>query len=305
MLHSRQSGFVEPIIDGFQHHDCDLRCYEADDKWNFANCDFLITYGPMHSISTAILRLGKVANVPPIVFWYTEQLPDPAQNPRIMYLTARSRYLLENGLLRLFDRFYLKHNTLFERLQARAGRFRALGEILALQQLSLLKLVCVFSETNRLLFSQFGLQCKCIPFGYHRSFGANQGLNRDIDVVFLGSTRDSRRNRIIGDLEKMLLARRIKFVIKDGSEQRGSVHGVERTILLNRSRIMLNIMRQPWDDPVFRMLLAAPNNTMLLSEELEPSSVGPFNPNEHFIMAPLAELAEVIEYWLAHEQERQ
>lgn len=68
---------------------------------------------------------------------------------------------------------------------------------------------------------------------------------------------------------------------------------------------MLNIMRQPWDDSVARLLLAAPNRAMLLSEMLVPTAHGPYYPGRHFAEADLDELPDRIGYFLEHELERQ
>jgi len=141
--------------------------------------------------------------------------------------------------------------------------------------------------------------------GYHPQFGEwFGGIERDIDVVFLGSTRDKRRHNIILELNDKLHSKGVNFVIKDGSPERGYVFGQERTLLLNRSKIMLNIMRQPWDDPVFRLLLAAPNGAMLLSEKLLTTSMGPFQPGEHFAMSNLENIVEAIEYYISNNEER-
>ncbi len=65
----------------------------------------------------------------------------------------------------------------------------------------------------------------------------------------------------------------------------------ERTELLNRSKLVLNIMRQPWDDPVFRILLASANGATVLSEPVRDG--GPFIAGRHFIAAPLDEIMSV------------
>ena len=67
---------------------------------------------------------------------------------------------------------------------------------------------------------------------------------------------------------------------------------------------MLSIMRQPWDDPVFRLLLAAPNGAMMLSETVTRAGWGPFRPGEHFAMADLEQLPEVATHYLTWPDER-
>jgi len=67
---------------------------------------------------------------------------------------------------------------------------------------------------------------------------------------------------------------------------------------------MLNIMRQPWDDPIFRLLLAAPSGSMLLSEKLLPTSMGPYLPGKHFAMADLPHIVQAVEYYLSNDDDR-
>ncbi len=140
--------------------------------------------------------------------------------------------------------------------------------------------------------------------GYHRSFGERLALNRDIDVLFLGSTRDRRRRQSLGKIAAELADRAITLEIRDGSPPHGYVFGHDRTVLLNRSKILLHIGRQPWDDPAFRMLYAAACGTMLLSEDLWPTSTGPFRVGEHLATSSLSRMADSIQFYLEHEEER-
>jgi hypothetical protein len=119
------------------------------------------------------------------------------------------------------------------------------GEFAWLHSKGFLRLLAVLTPSHRDYFAKLGVPSKVIPYGYHKSFGRPLGLTRDIDVVFLGSLRDRRRSRIVSDLNQKLNKLGIKFVIKDGSRARGYAFGEERTQLLNRAKISLNIMRQP------------------------------------------------------------
>lgn len=42
-----------------------------------------------------------------------------------------------------------------------------------------------------------GYQCWQVPYGYHPTFGRLLGLERDVDVLFLGDTRPPRRRRLL------------------------------------------------------------------------------------------------------------
>lgn len=182
-------------------------------------------------------------------------------------------------------------------------RVRLLGEMCYLHTRGILKLMSVFTLSNKRFFDAFGLPTSVVPMGFDQRFGRFMNIHRDIDVVFIGSTKDSRRSRIITDLKSKLDYVGINFVIKYGSPKRGHVFGEQRVALLNRTKIMLNIMRQPWDDPVFRILLAAPNGAFVLSEKVEDA--GPFVPTEHFAMTDLTNMVEAIRYYLDHNAERQ
>ncbi|MCA9932352.1 MAG: glycosyltransferase family 1 protein [Anaerolineales bacterium] len=220
-------------------------------------------------------------------------------------MIAKLRFRLEYSLRQLGDKSprltkYIISSDLFTRM----GRLRALGEMLTLHKQGLLHQIFVFTDTNNRFFQSYKLPSHIVPMGYHPQFGELRHQTRDIDVLFLGSTRDRRRKKILLNLEQVLLAKGIRFVIKDGSPERGYAFGSERTSLLNRSKIMLNIMRQPWDDPVFRLILAAPNGAMCLSETLLPTSMGLFQENEHFVMASLSQMVRAIEYYLTHDSLR-
>ena len=62
---------------------------------------------------------------------------------------------------------------------------------------------------------------------------------------------------------------------------------------------MLNFMRQPWDDAIYRFLLAAANGVLLLSEPLQFESRGPLKPGVHFVECALdgfvKKIAEILD----------
>lgn len=256
------------IAEGLAANGCHVHMLLPAEIWDFAGCDILLTYGPMQPLQSTISRLKHSLHIPPLVVWFTEQSPWPGWPDSLLRLAAQSRYswqvlLSIPWLARLLNRL-----PKITALLIRGGRLRALGEMLTLHRAGFLRLICVFTATNQDFLQRFSFPTALIPMGWAPPFGCPLSLTRDIDVVFLGSTRDRRRKPIIAKLEKELSARGISFIVKDGSPRRGFVFGQERAMLLNRTKIMLNIMRQPWDDPVFRLLLAAPNGAMVLSETL-------------------------------------
>ena len=298
-------GFIAPIKDGFESNGCTVKIFSNSSPLELDKCDFIVFCGPMQSMIPTIARISKKIKISPLIIWFTEQTPSPDSSKFAIYLAAKIRYSLEEFVHLHKVPHWVSNSKDFPLFLKRAGRIRALGEMLTLKSRNLLTLICTFTNTNAIFFEQFHLPVTVIPMGYHPQWGEDICLEKDIDVVFLGSTRDYRRRNIISELENKLSSKGIRFVIKDGSTKYGYIYGKERTILLNRTKIMLNIMRQPWDDPIFRLLLAAPNKAMLLSEKVHPMSMGPFQDGRHFAMVNLSEMAEAIEYFLSNSHERE
>ncbi len=78
--------------------------------------------------------------------------------------------------------------------------------------------------------------------------------------------------------------------------------GEERTILLNRTKIVLNILRKPWDDNSQRYFIAAPNRALIVTESTFPHT--PFLPGHHIVEVPLEKIASTICYYLEQEELR-
>ena len=307
----RWSGLRLGVVLPEQHHEigrCLLETFEAlgcqvqsllpaDRSWPAA-LDLIVLYGPMRSLAGTLQRLGGPgAPSRHVAVWYTEPLP-PASWPA--WGTARAADLRRGIDPLLQGRFVSR------RLRLLAGRLRCIGEMRWLQRRHLLELVAVFTGRHRQLFETWHLPVSVVPMGHHPRFGTLLAslldAQRDVDVTFLGSTRDKRRRQIVSGLQAQFARLGITFALRDGSPEHGYVFGQERVRLLNRTKIMLNLMRQPWDDPVFRLLLAAPNGAMVLSEPvLDP---GPFEPGRHFAEAPLGEMASAVQHFLEAGEER-
>lgn len=283
---------ARPLADGFIANGCEVNLVEYSSA-AIEGYDYLLMYGPMAPIGPLVDRMKSTRNLPPIIFWYTEQMPDPRLPARLVRFMSRARFrswtwydgFLVNGAgRRLIRRLPLPD----------AGRLRGVGEIVELHRLGLLELICAFSQTNARILRRFDLPVAQIPIGYHPFFGEQLGLPRDIDVVFLGTTRDARRRKWIARLERELEKMGISLVIKDGSPRRGYLFDRERTLLLNRTKILLNVMRQAWDDAIYRFLLAAANGVVLLSEPLWSTSRGPLKPGTHYVECRLTEMAATV-----------
>jgi len=293
MLPGGMDGLGRVLIDAFAANGCIVRpLLRSDSAWP-KDLDLIVTFGPMQSLGALILRLEGLPERQHVIAWYTEPMPPPWWPGWFTGSVADMRFLVERRLG--------EHGKMADLLRL-AGRLRCVGEMRHLHRLGMLDLLAVFTLRHQRFFQQWDLPVVTLPMGYHSSFGRLLGLHRDIDVVFLGSRRDRRRKRLVSDLQCQLAERGIGLLIKDGSPEYGSAYGEERVFLLNRAKILLNIMRQPWDDPVFRMLLTAPNGAMMLSELV--SDAGPFTVGEHFSQAEIVDLCDAICHFLGSEYER-
>ncbi len=136
-----------------------------------------------------------------------------------------------------------------------------------------------------------------VPFGYHRSFGEYHGLERDIDVLFLGSLNNRRRRVLLHNLSAELSAQGVELKIVDSD-----CYGAERTELLNRTKISIDLPRVPWDFAIERFLMSMSCGALLVSEGKQPTE--PFRAGVHFVQTEAADMAGTILKYLRNERER-
>jgi len=157
----------------------------------------------------------------------------------------------------------------------------------------------VFTTTiqRKQILETIGINAKIVPIGYHPSWGRKLSVERDIDVLFLGDLKSKRRRSILQDVEEKLSAKGINLVkINCGC------YGEQRTALLNRAKIVLDIPRIPWEMPSMRPLMSTSCGALLICEYVENTS--PYIPGVHFVQAKASELSNAICYYLEHEDQR-
>jgi hypothetical protein len=145
-----------------------------------------------------------------------------------------------------------------------------------------------------------GYQAWRYDYGYHKSFGTLQGLERDVDVLFIGETRQWRRKKLL---------RRLRHAGIDVTV-RGSWHsnskalwGEARARFLNRTKIVVHLQRYPGKVAAKRFVLAMANGALIVAE---PSyRPDPFVEGAHFVSAPIQSMPDVIRHYLAHPEERE
>jgi hypothetical protein len=134
------------------------------------------------------------------------------------------------------------------------------------------------------------------PIGYHPRMGQDLGLERDIDVLFIGHP-SGRRMRILDHLDQELAARgfQLKIITR-------GCYGQTRLQLLNRTRICLNLVRCPWYLGGVRFLMSMGCGAVVVSEPLlDPR---PYQPGVHFIQAEPQKMVQALVYYLENETER-
>lgn len=295
----------QSIAEGFSSRGINVIPLSVDGEWR-DDLDAYVISGPFYPLSHILPKIEQLArhNHPKIVVWLTEQRASAELPNWIIRAVGTGLRLICRSTERVLGKnISPKINQYVNKVYA-GTRYRLPSEIRWLKDHDYLKLLAVLTPSHQQFYSEkIGVPAEVIPYGYNPAFGRDLHLERDVDVVFLGSLRDRRRSEIMQRFESDFTKLEIKFVIHDGSPERGLVFGEERTRLINRTKILLSIMRQPWDDLVFRMLLGTPNGAMVVSEPVQDQY--PFQSGVHFASAEIDRIPETVKYYLEHEEERQ
>ncbi|MHC4264949.1 MAG: glycosyltransferase family protein [Planctomycetota bacterium] len=156
--------------------------------------------------------------------------------------------------------------------------------------------VFVSTKQREQFLRKVGIESGYIPFGYHPHWGQKLETKRDIDVLFIGKLKNNRRRSILKTIENELSAHNIKIVVIDQS-----CYGQKRTKLLNQTRIVLDIIRVPWEMSMMRLMMSMGCGALVVS-----NWVGHIEPltNKHLVQAKNDKIAEVIRYYLDNKDER-
>ena len=173
-----------------------------------------------------------------------------------------------------------------------------LGRLIRLARAGFPDTIAVTSIGAAETLAEHGIRAQVVPIGYERELGADLGLDRDIDVLFLGALDVPRRRKAIRDLE-----RRGLVVETAGGWGAHHVAGDDRVRLLNRARVVLNVSRFPGQFSGLRLLLGMANAALVVSEPIYRPD--PFVPGVHFVAGDLTEIPALIESYLADEDARE
>jgi hypothetical protein len=230
----------------------------------------------------ACRRLARMpANARPlIVLWHTEPLP----------FARAAGQKLERLHLRELAKIALRD----PRATDPGTNFRALRRLL---DHDLPDLLVVSTRAKQEFLAEQGAEAEFVPMGYHSSYGRDLELERDIDVLFLGAPDVPRRKHILRRLRRAGVNHH-----EAGGWRDPAFWGENRTHLLNRAKILLNLPRHPGLLSGERMILGMANKALVISEPIHLSE--PYAEGKHFVSARLDEMAMVIRRYLADESER-
>jgi hypothetical protein len=304
---SEDRGFAlelaDVMADGFRDHGCIVDVLNRTEPWERAY-DLVLGYGP-HTregslLPTALRLLSYDSETRPFFcWWYTEAVSRPDMTAGLVRLAARLH--AAGGL------YLLRHSADGNEFQARVlkrlflnrhFRLGILGELHAFRSRGLLGTLVATSQVKAAQLRRHGFEPIVAPIGFHPTLhGSDLGINRDIDVAFLGRIHTKRRLKLLTRLRRDLAKHGIKVAVPEGE-----VDGTQRIRFLNRAKIVLNIFQNPHDFVGLRAMFCAANKALMVSEP--PADEKPFVPGQHIVTAPIEKLAETMNLYLCHEDKR-
>ena len=153
------------------------------------------------------------------------------------------------------------------------------------------------TSTRATFLRQNGIPARFVPLGYHAQWGSASPRERDLDVLFIGDIRSPSREELVPEVLQQL--RDWGF---STSERAVFPEGAERAELLQRARVVLNVLRLPWEFPGVRLFSSVACGALVVSNEAVQNE--PFQAGLHFVPAPRKRMAEAIATLLDHEEDR-
>ncbi len=290
--------FDTSFLNGLEEVGCEVTCIERGQPWS-PPFDLVLGYGPYTLDEGSILPVAKqLLDLPPahrplFAWWLTEGIPDPRFPD--WFVNGASRLRLKAD--RLLEISLPSSRSRWRQFAFKGHRLRIFGQLKWVKEQGLLDVLAVTSSSRAEYLRQRGLDPIVVPVGYDPVYGDDMNLDREIEVAFLGNTSAPRRRQLLPDLFDEFAKQGIQVLVEN------NIYEEDRTEFLNRSRILVNVLRAPQDFVGQRFMLAAANKALVISEPLNDHS--PFIPGQHLVMAPLDEIPEVARFYLANENKRQ
>lgn len=251
----------------------------ADEPEALAGARAVVLVGAAGRLPTVAAALRRSADRPPVALWLNEPLAAPGSLRERLPVSGRELAKIALRDPRANDAWSVE---------------RRLREALAAGWLDL---VAVQSEEQAERARALGARVVVVPWGYDASLGSDLGLERDVPVLFLGALDTPRRRRLVARLRRAGVP-----VSTAGSWSDPACWGEERTRLLNRTRILLDLHRRPGTLSGLRQVLGMANGALVVGEPIRRPE--PFVPGEHLVTSPVEELPGTIARLLADEPER-
>src|SRR5919106_5315856 len=267
--------------------------------------EVVFSFGPYGKFLTIPRQLAKMPpeQKPIFVHWNTEGIPDLRIPWKLMSSVSGWCSWLgrvrdsRNGSARIRGT-----ERIFSLMESRMSRFRYLGDYYYALRRGWLDIFADTSEIYAEIHRQHGLPTIVAHWGATPRWYKDLGLERDIDVLWMGTRGTKRRSLLLDRVRTELESYGVRMHVADGKEN-PFIFGDERIYYLNRSKITLNITRTWYDDNFSRIALAAPNRSLFVSEPVL-SHCPSFIAGTHYVSVPVHSLAEMILYYLDHEEER-
>lgn len=282
----------EPL--GFMCHEPFPR--DADIVFCFA------PYGRFMQIPRQLDRIERRKR-PIFIHWNTENPPDL----RIPWPVMKGVGDLRSWVDRLNDSDGWSRSLLgappIKWVNQRLHKFRYVGEYHYAWRKGWIDVFVESSAIYADLHKRHGLPAMTVPWGTVRDWHADLGLERDVDVLWMGKRRTKRRSDLLDRVRADLKPRGISVYVADDVEK-PFVFGDARIELLNRSKITLNLL-PTWYDHAFpyRFHIAAGNRSMVVSEPFLPHCPT-YEAGVHYAAAPIEQLAETIERYVKDDDAR-
>lgn len=263
-------------------------------------CDKVVLLGAQKPDLDALADASDQANARQIVAWVTEPIM-PAHTAIWAWLYGRLLDQLESILpfgaktRRRLTRFLYWPISLWG-LAQNSGQLSAKDVQAAMTYSIYLRTAVKAGLISHVLAASYervdalaamGINAEFAPMGHHPTFGHDLGLDRDIDVLFLGRLGLGKRR-----LSMMRIFRKLRALGLNVDYRSHGTWGDDRTKLLNRTKVVLHLPKYPWDTPWYRWLLATANGAIVASPPM--SIPKPFRPGEDFLCATENELASEI-----------
>ena len=269
------------------------------------NVDYLLTFGPYNRILPLWQNNAhtELSRRPVVIHWNTEGMPDLRIPPKVVRalsaLRSKIGRMAHSGSV--FDHFLYSIRTVYN-IDQSFKRYRFQGDYEYACRKGWLQVLSDSSHIYSQIRSNIGIPTLYAPWGASQRWYQDLGLERDLDVLWMGTRGSQRRGRILDQVFRVLKLRGVNVYIAD-NEENPFIFGEERIRHLNRAKITLNITRTWYDDNFSRFTMACSNRSLVVSEPVLPHCTE-FKKNVHYISAQIEDLPNTILYYLEHEEER-